>query len=68
MKKFYWVEIDEDITGDMSHIETSAEIVRAENVKEIQDELIQSLGCHLLAFRCRKATFRERMQYRRNHK
>jgi hypothetical protein len=66
--KLYVVEIEEDITADLSgYYETSSAMMYAENREAIKRELEQKLGSHLIAIHIRKASWRERREYKKTH-
>ena len=67
MKKYYVVEVEEDISAecDGRFIVESAEIMCAKNEMDIIKTLKEMMGNHLVSFSIRKANFRERREYKR---
>ena len=68
MKKYYVVEIEEDITADLrGYIVESSEVVCAESEEEIVAKLTQTLGEHLVSYSIRRATWLERLKYEKTY-
>lgn len=66
MKKYFVVEVEEDITADLrGYIVESYEVICAESAEEIVAKLRQTLGEHLVTYHIRRATLRERREYER---
>jgi hypothetical protein len=70
MKKYYVVEIEEDISAecDGCFIVESSEVMCAKSETEIRLALELKLGEHLVTYSIRKATWAERREYKKTHK
>lgn len=69
MKKYYVVEIEEDISADCSgYIVESSEIMCAKSERDIITTLHEILGEHLVTFSIRKATWAEKRAYKARQK
>ena len=70
MKKYFVVEIEEDMSADLTgrNIVESSGIMCAECEDEIIASLYRDLGKHLVTYSIRKATWAERRAYKKSHR
>ena len=69
MKKYFVVEIEEDMSAECngSFIAESSEVMCAKSEAEVIRTLHEMLGKHLVTFSIRKATRAERRAYKLTH-